>query len=141
MEIALLNEKVDQLATMRKSKDALKERLDMITAEFNNSVKSLVDEIKQSEADITTAQEEILQTLRDSDTKTWKTDKATITRKSTVSYKVVDESKVIEQLKKLNLANEYVKETIIPQTKALFEKQAFEGVEKQEKEFVSVIIK
>ncbi|OPZ94722.1 MAG: hypothetical protein BWY74_00333 [Firmicutes bacterium ADurb.Bin419] len=141
MEIKQLNEKINNLAVIRKQKDKIKEVIDKKRQKFEKSIDSLLQELKQQEKTIYEEQESLLNVLKENDTKSWKTDIATVTRKKTVSYKVIDESKVIEQLKKMKLDKEYVKQTITSSAKKLFEQKDFNGVDKIEKEYISVIVK
>lgn len=141
MDIKELNLKVDHLAELRKHKNLLNDLQNKLRMEFEATLKPQIDEVMLISNEISLLQNEILSVLKESNTKNWKTDKATVSRKSTVSYNIVDRDKVIAKLKEMKLDGEYTRVEIIPQVKLLFEKQDFDGVEKTEKEFISVIVR
>ncbi|MCR4307750.1 MAG: hypothetical protein NUV80_04245 [Candidatus Berkelbacteria bacterium] len=139
LTIPELNKKVNNLVSLRKKRAELKENLSAKQEELSQQLQPFTGALVELGSEIEQEQEEILQELREAGAKGWKTDQATISRKTTVTYKVVDENKVFAQLKKDKLLTQYAKLTLVPEVKGLFEKKDFDGVEKNEKEFISVL--
>ena len=141
MEIKDLNAKVDQLAELRKQKNVVKELVDKMRMDFEQTIQGKLDEVNILSTTITETQNELLAVLKEAGNKSWRTDKATITVKTINTYTIEDKAKVMKRLDEMKLTNEYTRVEFIPQIKVLFEKEAFDGVKVDKKDYISVLVK
>lgn len=141
MQLTELNELVDELSETRKSKDIFKQAVAEKKAEFEESIKEHLEKVKKLEQEVEEIQHQILEALKESGSKSWKTEKATVSRKSTFSYSVRSKQEVLHYLEEKGLTDEYTSVELAPHIKALYEQAEVPGVEKVEKEFISVIVK
>lgn len=142
MQIAELNTEVEKLRDFRDQKDIQEELVAGLRAEFEESIADKVDVLKKMKDKVAEVQDRILVAMREDDLKSWKHSNLTISRKySPTRYEITDEDKVKDQLTEMHLFNEYVetKEVFKPEIKTLFSQKDFEGVEKIEKDFISVL--
>lgn len=141
MDIKILNEKVNELAEIRKQGALAKEFIDLQRAQFEKTIADRVEALQELRNQVNTLQDEILTVLRESNTKNWKTERATVSRKTSISYVISDKQKLLDNLKELHLDKEYTSVEFKPTIKGLFEQKDLAGVDKSEKEFISVILK
>ena len=139
MEIKELNEQVEGLSKLRQIKNKIEEEIKAKQVKFEESIAKEVESLAGIKNEVRTAQDNILDALKENELKQWKHANLTISRKSRTKYDIVDEVALIADLKKARLAKEYVVETVIPQVTSLFAEKDFAGVEKVETEYVSVL--
>jgi len=139
MEIKELNEQVEGLSKLRQIKNKIEEEIKAKQVKFEESIAQEVESLTGIKNEVRTAQDNILDALKENELKQWKHANLTISRKSRTKYDIVDEVALIADLKKARLAKEYVVETVIPQVISLFAEKDFAGVEKVETEYVSVL--
>lgn len=141
MDIKELNLKVDHLAQVRKSKSSLIDLVTKLRNDFEVGIQPQLNEINLLATEIQEIQNELITVLKEAGNKSWRTNKATVSVKTATSFNIVDREKLLAKLNEMKLTKEYTRIEFIPQIKMLFEKQVFDGVEKVEKEFISVIVK
>jgi len=141
MDIKILTEKCDALAKARKERNGLKEFIDLRRAQFEKTIDRDVQELQKISGDITTSQDEILATMRNSNLFSWRTEAVTISRKSTTKYIVQDSEKVIGWLKKKKLYKNYTEVIIKSTASEIFKDVAVPGVQCAVHEFISVLNK
>jgi hypothetical protein len=141
MQLTELNELVNNLAKLRRDRDSLKVVVEEKRREFEATLATELNLLASLGEVIATTQTEILTALQEAGNKSWRTDAATITRKSKVSYKVVSKEQVLKFLTDKGLADEYTTIELAPHSSALFEQVEVPGVEKTETEYISVLVK
>lgn len=141
MQIGELNDKVEHLVSLRKQRDVILEAIDQKKQAFEKTIEQETKLLQGLRDEITTTQDQLVSVLAKQNLKQWKIDGvATVSRKTATSFKVVDIQKTIAKLKRMKLYDEYVRVTIAPQAKTLFEKtQTFPGVEREDKDYISVL--
>lgn len=141
MTLTELNDLVESLAMQRSVKDHLAEELESKRTAFEDTLTHEVTALTALKVDIERTQLQILEALKESGNKSWKTEHATISRKSSTTYKVADKEAVFTYLRANDLLDEYTTLELIPASKTLFESTEVPGVEKNEKEYISVLVK
>ncbi|MCK9461435.1 MAG: hypothetical protein M0R80_17530 [Proteobacteria bacterium] len=141
MEINELNKKTCILADLRRMKDSVKEEIDTKRSEFETTIEAETTLYKNMLGKIDEVQNEILEELRKDNLTQWKTPDATISRKFTTKYSIIDKALLISDLVLKKLDKEYTMIDVKPEVKTLFDKIELAGVEKTETDYISVIVK
>lgn len=145
VQITTLNNKVEALANLRKDRDRQFALVQGLREKLELSIQAEVKALEKLNEGVKKYQEEILEAMKGAGTKSWKTEHASVARKISTTYKVADEKKFVDDLTKRNL-KKLTKVTYTPEAvgfiKEAMDKEGylFDGVEKTDKEYISVLL-
>jgi hypothetical protein len=137
-EIKALNEKIDRLAALRRLRKEVKAKIDQKRIEFEQQLIDLVTEERGAQIESQRLEGEVLVTLRDTNNPGWKTERATVSRRTSTTYKITDEEQLMEDLKKLGIYKKYTETHVSPRIEEKFGQLELAGVSKFDKEFLTV---
>ena len=144
MDIKTLDSLAERIATVRSQRVALEEKVSNAKAAFDEKVAPHIQTLKLMDSQEEELRQEMAKALKEAKKDSWQTEKVSVSRQQSTTFKVVNQSDTIAFLDSIGMKHEYVEEVVKKEAKGVFE-QRFQkgettpGVAAETKEFVRVV--